>query len=111
MGARAAQPRGEPVPRSADAHHLVDAIATASPAQVRPSQSTLPCGLTPREAEVLSLIAAGMSNQEIAEHLVVSDGTVKSHINHLLAKIDARDRAQAVAFAYHHGLAPQQQPG
>ncbi len=55
---------------------------------------------------MLSLIATGMSNSEIAEQLVVSEGTVKSHINHLLAKIDARDRAQAVTFAYQHGLTP-----
>jgi DNA-binding NarL/FixJ family response regulator len=93
-------------------HHVVDAIATRSPAQVRRSLSPLPAGLTPREAEVLSLIAAGMSNSEIAEQLVVSEGTVKSHINHLLAKIDARDRAQAVTFAYQRGLAPPpEQPG
>jgi DNA-binding NarL/FixJ family response regulator len=86
-------------------HHVVDAIATGSPAQDRRPRSALPAGLTPREAEVLSLIAAGLSNSEIAEQLVVSEGTVKSHINHLLAKIDARDRVHAVRFAYQHGLA------
>ena len=88
-------------------HHLVDVIATGTPGQSRPGLATLPGGLTPREAEVLQLIAAGMSNGEIAAHLVVSEGTVKSHINHLLAKIGARDRAQAVSYAYQHGLAPR----
>jgi DNA-binding NarL/FixJ family response regulator len=80
--------------------HLVDALATGAPAPAR----ALPDGLTPREAEVLSLIAEGLSNAEIADHLVVSEATVKSHINHLFTKIGARDRAQAVTYAYRHDL-------
>jgi len=60
--------------------------------------------LTPREAEVLTLIARGRSNTEIAGELFVSAATVKTHINNLFAKIGVRDRAQAVRYALRHGL-------
>nr|WP_111555775.1 response regulator transcription factor [Kitasatospora sp. SolWspMP-SS2h] len=64
----------------------------------------LPDGLTQREAEVLELIAAGLSNAEIAGRLFVSPATVKTHINNLFAKTAVRDRAQAVAYAFKHGI-------
>jgi DNA-binding NarL/FixJ family response regulator len=85
-------------------HSRLLAAATAG-ARPAPVSSTLPDELTPREAEVLSLIARGLSNAEIADKLVVSEATVKTHINHVFAKIGARDRAQAVHYAYTHGLA------
>ena len=83
---------------------LVDALATgAQPSRRR--RGDLPDGLTQREAEVLTLIAAGRSNGEIARELFISEATVKTHINNLFAKAGLRDRAQAVTYAYRKGLA------
>ena len=60
--------------------------------------------LTPREREVLALVGAGLSNSEIAADLVLGEGTVKTHIGHVFAKLGLRDRAAAVVFAFDHGL-------
>jgi DNA-binding NarL/FixJ family response regulator len=64
-----------------------------------------PDGLTAREVEVLALLASGLSNTEIAQRLYLSSATVKTHINRIFAKTGARDRAQAVRYAYQHRLA------
>ncbi len=83
---------------------LVAAVVEANPAPSAQPQE-LPDELTPREAQVLKLIAAGLSNAEIAEALVVSGATVKTHVNRIFYKTGVRDRAQAVRYAYQHGIA------
>jgi DNA-binding NarL/FixJ family response regulator len=69
------------------------------------ASAALPDSLTEREAEVLQLIATGLSNSEIGTQLFVSEATVKTHVNRIFAKTASRDRAQAVAYAHRHGLA------
>ncbi|MDR0360839.1 MAG: response regulator transcription factor [bacterium] len=84
---------------------LLDALAGGADQPGRPgSPPQLPDGVTRREAEVLALIAQGLSNQDISGLLFVSEATVKTHINNLFGKIGARDRGQAVAYAYRQGL-------
>jgi DNA-binding NarL/FixJ family response regulator len=89
---------------------LVSAVLEQTPpttaAEPEPaSHPDLPDELTPREVEVLKLVAAGLSNSEIADTLVLSNATVKTHINRIFYKTGARDRAQAVRYAYEHRLA------
>ena len=66
--------------------------------------ATSDVGLSPREQEVLTLIARGHTNAELAEALFISEATVKTHVRSLLNKVGARDRVQLVVFAYEHGL-------
>ncbi|MBO0706971.1 MAG: response regulator transcription factor [Candidatus Dormibacteraeota bacterium] len=102
--------RGETLLEPRVQARLLTALAGAAPpgpeAGAEPDPGKGPFDtLTPREREVLRLIAQGLTNQEIAERLFVSEATVKTHINNLFSKLGVRDRAQAVAYAYRHGLA------
>ncbi|MFI0238354.1 response regulator [Streptomyces sp. NPDC016845] len=83
---------------------LIAEFTRLRPRAVPPRQALGIDALTPREREVLRLIAEGLSNQEIAERLVVGGETVKTHVSRVLAKLGVRDRAQAVVAAYESGL-------
>jgi len=97
--------RGEAALDPAVQRHVVAAVAGAEEGAGAADEPELPDGLTRREAEVLALIARGLTNREIAADLVVSAATVKTHVNHVFAKAGVRDRAQAVVYAYANGLA------
>jgi DNA-binding NarL/FixJ family response regulator len=83
------------------------AAATAAPAADVPA-ANVPAeagGLTRREAEVVRLVAQGLNNRQVAREMVVSEATVKTHLNHILAKLAMQDRAALIAWAWRHGLA------
>lgn len=94
---------------STQASQLIEAIELVldgKPVPHRDDRADLGVGLTPREVETLALITQGLSNEEIAQRLFVSTNTLKRHIRQCYRKIGANSRAQAVAWAMQHGLAP-----
>jgi DNA-binding NarL/FixJ family response regulator len=80
---------------------LIEQFVRTAPPSTPPAELA---DLTPREVEVLKMVARGLSNSEIAADLVLSEATVKTHVKHVLAKLDVRDRVQAVVLAYESGL-------
>lgn len=92
---------GEALIAPAVTKRLIESFIRTAPPSSPPAELA---ELTPREAEVLTLIARGRSNREIAAEFVLSEATVKTHVKHVLAKLGVRDRVQAVVFAYEAGL-------
>ena len=98
---------GEAVVSPRITQRMLEMFAASLPSSDAPEQSSCDPridSLTPREKEILVLMSQGMSNAEIAAHLVVSATTVKTHVGNVLAKLDVRDRVQAVVVAYETGL-------
>lgn len=83
---------------------LLDTFADRMPSPRQPSMGSHLAKLTPREREVLTEVAAGLSNSEIASRLAVAETTVKTHLGRILTKLELRDRVQAVVFAYQNGM-------
>jgi len=94
---------GDAVLSAAVTRQLLDQVGRRLPAAVSRDAHGL-AGLTDREEEVLGMLAAGLSNAEIATAMVVSEATVKSHVSRILGKLGLRDRVQAVIYAYETGL-------
>jgi DNA-binding NarL/FixJ family response regulator len=95
---------GDAVIAPSTTRRLLGTIAESLPAGAPPDPRL--AELTPREHEVLVTVARGLSNAEIAEELVLSEATVKTHVGRVLAKLELRDRVQIVVYAYDNGLAP-----
>jgi DNA-binding NarL/FixJ family response regulator len=95
---------GDAVVAPSTTRRLLEAYAHRLPAPAGAGDPRMET-LTPREREVLAAVARGLSNNEIAADLVLSEATVKTHIGRILAKLDLRDRVQIVVFAYANGLA------
>ena len=85
--------------------HATLLAATAASARPEPGAAPPPDGLTDREAEILGLIARGMTNPEIAAQLFLSNHTIKTHISRIFAKTGSRDRAAAIGYAHRHSIA------
>lgn len=94
--------RGDAVVAPSVTRRLIERYVGTHPAPVTPPADLET--LTEREREVLALIARGLSNAEIATRIYVTEGTVKTHVSRILAKLDLRDRVQAVVYAYETGL-------
>jgi DNA-binding NarL/FixJ family response regulator len=94
---------GDAVVAPSTTRRLLSAIAHRLPAAQGAADERLR-GLTPRENEVLLAVARGLSNAEIADELVLSEATVKTHVGRVLSKLELRDRVQIVIYAYDHGL-------
>jgi DNA-binding NarL/FixJ family response regulator len=97
--------RGEALLAPAVTRAVIEEFARRPPAVApTPPPPTAVTELTPREQEVLGLLVRGLSNPEICERLVISEATAKTHVAHILRKLDLRDRVQAVIYAYETGL-------